>query len=58
LSGVLDAKGVIGKLKLLGLEDAADDVVEEPLARFDAELALLGGTLRQLIAGLRQALDG
>jgi recombination associated protein RdgC len=58
LSGVLDVNCVIGKLKLLGLEDAADDVVEEPLARFDAELALLGGTLRQLIAGLRQALDG
>ena len=58
LSGVLDVNCVMGKLKLLGLEDAADDVVEEPLARFDAELALLGGTLRQLIAGLRQALDG
>jgi recombination associated protein RdgC len=56
LSGVLDANGTIGKLKLLGLEEPRDDVAEEPLARVDAELALLGGTLRQLLASLRQAL--
>jgi recombination associated protein RdgC len=56
LSGVLDANGVIGKLKLLGLEEPPDDAAEEPLARLDAELALLGGTLRQLIVSLRQAL--
>ena len=58
MSGVLDANGAIGKLKLLGLDEPADDVIEEPLARLDAELALLGGTLRQLVAGLRQALGG
>ncbi len=58
MSGVLDANGGIGKLKLLGLDEPADDVIEEPLARLDAELALLGGTLRQLVAGLRQALGG
>lgn len=58
MSGVIDANGVIGKLKLLGLEDAPEDEgLEEPLARFDAELALLGGTLRQLIGGLKNALD-
>jgi len=57
MSGVMDAAGVIGKFKLLGLEEPPEDLAEEPLARFDAELALLGGTLRQLVAGLRQALD-
>jgi recombination associated protein RdgC len=57
MSAVFDTNGVIGKLKLLGLEEAADDVEEEPLARFDAELALLGGTLRQLIGSLRKALN-
>jgi recombination associated protein RdgC len=57
MSGVFDANGVIGKFKLLDLEEPPEDTAEEPLARFDAELALLGGTLRQLVAGLRQALD-
>jgi recombination associated protein RdgC len=57
LSGVLDTTGTIGKLKLLGLEEPADDGEEDPLAAFDAELALLGGTLRQLVTSLRRALD-
>ena len=57
MSGVLDANGAIGKFRLLDLEEPPEDTSEEPLARFDAELALLGGTLRQLVAGLRQALD-
>jgi recombination associated protein RdgC len=57
MSGVFDANGVIGKFKLLDLEEPPEDTAEEPLARFDAELALLGGTLRQLVAGLRRALD-
>ena len=62
LSAVLDAKGVLGKLKLVGLDEVADeaaegsDVAENPLARLDAELALLGGTLRQLVVGLKHAL--
>jgi DNA recombination-dependent growth factor C len=64
LRGVLDAKGALGKLKLVGLEEAADEAAEgterseDPLARLDAELALFGGTLRQLVVGLKQALDG
>jgi len=64
LSGVLDSKGVIGKLKLVGLDEAADEaaegveVAEDPLARLDAELALLGGTLQQLVVGLKHALGG
>jgi len=57
MSGVLDANGVIGKLKLQGIEEPPEDVAEEPLARFDAEIALLGGTLRQLVAALRHTLD-
>jgi recombination associated protein RdgC len=62
LSAVLDSKGALGKLKLVGLEEAAeeaaegDEAAENPLARLDAELALLGGTLRHLIVGLRGAL--
>jgi len=58
LSAVLDATGSLGKLKLLGLEEPPDDAAEEPLARLDAELALLGGTLRDLVASLRRALGG
>jgi recombination associated protein RdgC len=56
MSGVLDANGVLGKLRMVGLEEPPDEAAEEPLARFDAELALVGGTLRQLVAGLRRAL--
>jgi recombination associated protein RdgC len=57
MSGVFDANGAIGKFKLLDLEEPPEDTAEEPLARFDAELALLGGTLSQLVAGMRLALD-
>jgi DNA recombination-dependent growth factor C len=62
LQAVLDAKGTLGKLKLVGLDEAADEAAEgveapeNPLVRLDAELALFGGTLRQLIVGLRGAL--
>ena len=64
LSAVLDSKGALGKLKLVGLDEAADEAAEgteraeDPLARLDAELALFGGTLRQLVVGLKQALSG
>lgn len=58
MSAVVDANGALGKLKLLGLEEPADDETEEPLARFDAEVALLGGTLRALIVSLRRELGG
>jgi recombination associated protein RdgC len=61
LAGVLDANGTLGKLKLVGMDEAADEAAEsaeDPLARLDAELALFGGTLRQLVLGLRQALGG
>jgi recombination associated protein RdgC len=64
LSAVLDSKGSLGKLKLVGLDEAADEAAEgteaaeDPLARLDAELALIGGTLRQLVIGLKHALGG
>lgn len=58
MSGVLDTAGTIGKLKLLGLEEPGDETEEDPLARLDAELALLGGTLRQLLGSLSRVLDG
>jgi recombination associated protein RdgC len=63
LSAVLDSTGALGKLKLVGLDEAADEaaegaeLAEDPLARLDAELALFGGTLRELVAGLKHALD-
>jgi recombination associated protein RdgC len=59
MSGVLDANGALAKLKLVGVDEAADEAAEgaeDPLARLDAELALLGGTLRQLVVALRQTL--
>jgi recombination associated protein RdgC len=62
LQAVLDSKGTLSKLKLVGLDETADEAAEgaeapeNPLVRLDAELALLGGTLRQLIVGLRGAL--
>jgi recombination associated protein RdgC len=64
LQAVLDSKGALSKLKLVGLDEAAEEAAEgveapeNPLVRLDAELALLGGMLRQLIVGLRGALGG
>jgi recombination associated protein RdgC len=54
---VLDARGVVTKLELLG-QDALVEGTEDALARQDAETALVGGTLRELIAVLRRALGG
>lgn len=58
LSCNLDHKGAISKLKLVGTDVAEDLPDEEPLARLDAEFALLTGTLRQLMKVLEQALGG
>lgn len=60
LSCVLDHNGGIGKLKLVGAEEAAEDAAEDddPLSRLDAELALFGGALKQLVTELGRALDG
>ncbi len=58
LSCTLDEKGGIAKLKLVGADIAEDLPDEDPLARLDAEFALLTGTLRQLLNAMRQALGG
>lgn len=59
LSGVLDEKGVLSKIALLGLEDApATEMESDPLAKLDAEIALFGGTVRQLLQSLHKALGG
>ena len=62
LSCVIDQEGVLRKFKLQGLDtagpeyDASDN--DEPLARLDAEFALLTGTLRRLFASLQKHLGG
>jgi recombination associated protein RdgC len=58
IGGLLDGNGVLTKLTLAGVEEAAEDGAEGPLAKQDAEIALYGGTLRRLIGGLRRALGG
>jgi recombination associated protein RdgC len=58
LSCVIDQNGGISKLKLTGMDAKDEAVDEDPLARLDAEFVLLTGTLRQLIASLKQALGG
>jgi recombination associated protein RdgC len=57
LSAVLDANGVLTKMKVLGLDEPPQSDADDPLAQFDAELALVGGTLRQMLAGFKQALN-
>ena len=59
LSGVIDAGGVISKLRLLGLDEEPQLTVDEdPLAQLDAQFVVLSGTLRQLLTGLKQTLGG
>ncbi|MDX1482263.1 MAG: recombination-associated protein RdgC [Woeseiaceae bacterium] len=55
MSFVLDGKGVMTKVRLLGSESSDDD---DPLARFDAEFALLSGTFRNLLADMKRLLGG
>ena len=54
---VLDESGVITKLRFLGMDDDGDDH-NDPLARQDAEFALLTGTLRRLLGDLKKTLGG
>jgi DNA recombination-dependent growth factor C len=58
LSAVLDTDGVMSKLALPGLKEAAEDEGDDALSRLDAEIALFGGTLRALVGALRRALGG
>ena len=57
MSCVLDENGVISKLRFIGMDDDTDDH-NDPLARMDAELVLVTGTLRLLIADLKKLLGG
>ncbi len=57
LSCVLDEDGVIRKLKFLGAEDEGDDN-GDPLTRLDAEFALMTGTIRHMLADIKQLLGG
>ena len=57
VSFVLSDKGVITKLKFVGMDDDGEDH-EDPLARLDAEFVLLTGTLRKLLRDLKKALGG
>lgn len=54
---VLDEKGIVTKLKWLGMDDdkAADN---DPLARLDAEFVVASGTLRHLLGDLKKLLGG
>ena len=56
LKAVLDTNGVLSKLTLPGLKEAAEDEGDDALSRLDAEIALFGGTLRSLVGALRRAL--
>ena len=54
----LDHNGTVSKLRLIGMDVEEDAAVESPLARLDAEFALLAGTLRRFLRALDQALGG
>jgi recombination associated protein RdgC len=57
MSFVLNEQGVISKMRFIGMDDDGEDHLD-PLARLDAEFALINGTLRRLLADLRKALGG
>ena len=57
LGCVIDEDGVMTKLKLLGADDTGDED-NDAVARFDAEFALMSGTLRNLLGDLKQLLGG
>lgn len=58
MSCTLDRSGAISKLKLVGMDVDEALPEEDPLARLDAEFALLTGTLRRFLKALEQALGG
>jgi recombination associated protein RdgC len=58
MSAVLDERGGLSKLRLLGTDAKEVSDEEDPLARFDAEFVLLTGTLRRFLAVLGKALGG
>jgi recombination associated protein RdgC len=58
MSCVIDDNGALSKLRLMGMDAKDDSAEEEPLARFDAELVLFSGTIRNFIAALARNLGG
>jgi recombination associated protein RdgC len=58
LSCTIDRNGGIAKLKLAGVDAVDNAPDEDPLARLDADYALLTGALRRLLGRLEQALGG
>lgn len=54
---VLNENGVISKLRFIGMDDDNEDHLD-PLAKLDAEFALISGTLRRLLKDLRKELGG
>lgn len=57
VSFVLDHNGVITKIRFIGMDDDAEHD-DDPLARQDAEFALISGTLRGLLGDLKKLLGG
>ena len=57
MSCVLNENGVISKLRFHGMEDDSEDG-GDPLARQDAEVVLITGTLRNLLGDLKKQLGG
>lgn len=58
MSFVIDQDAVVRKLRLEGLGAAEDAPDEDPRARLDAELTLLGGAVRRLTDALARSLGG
>ena len=56
MSCVVDEHGRLGKLKLLASETREADETEDALSRFDSELVLLTGTIRELLGVFGNAL--
>jgi recombination associated protein RdgC len=58
LACTIDQTGGIAKLTLAGIDADVEELDKDPLARLDADFALLSGALRQLISAMKQALGG
>lgn len=56
LSFVIDVRGVITKIRFVGVDDDREE--DDAAARFDAEFALASGTLRNLLGDLKTLLGG
>ena len=58
VSAVLSEDGVISKLQLLSSGESEEAWEQDPLAHLDADIALLAGTIDDLLTGLKDALGG